>query len=119
MLTNISPADLCKSVMSETLKEKVDKDVDLQQFINKLLDLFLKSQQISTTHKLIESSSAQQNLSSQTTQASPPPKVVGVIQSTFLINPNKTSQFLVALTSSFTPTFTPANEPVGYLEDDD
>ena len=41
--TNISPVDLCKSAMLKTLKEKVDKDIDLQQFINKLPYLFLKA----------------------------------------------------------------------------
>ena len=66
VFTNISLTNLCKSAMSETLKEKVDKDVDLQQFINKLPNLFLKAQQITTTHKIVDSSYAQQSLTIQT-----------------------------------------------------
>ena len=32
----VIPLDLCKSVMSEEVKEKFDKDRDLQAFIEKL-----------------------------------------------------------------------------------
>ena len=44
---------------------------------------------------------------------------MGFIQSTFLRNPDKSSQLVAAQTSSFTPTFTPANELIRDLEDDD
>ena len=37
---SVSPLDLCKSVMSKEVKEKFDKDRDLQAFIEKLPELF-------------------------------------------------------------------------------
>ena len=119
MSTNISPADLCKSAMSETLKEKVDKDVDLQQFINKILNIFLKYQQINTTYALTESCSTHQLLTQPRLPQQQTPKVVGIIQSTVLRNPDKSAQLVAARNSSFTPTFTPANELIGDAEDDD
>ena len=52
----ISP--IYNEIIPGTLKEKIDKDVELQRFINNLPNLFLKAQQINTTHKLVESSFA-------------------------------------------------------------
>ena len=52
----ISPS--YNELIPKTLKEKMDKDVELQQFINDFPNLFLKAQQINTTHKLFESSSS-------------------------------------------------------------
>ena len=37
---SISPLDLCKSVMSEEVKEKFNRDRDLQAFIEKLPKIF-------------------------------------------------------------------------------
>ena len=51
----ISPS--YNEIIPGTLKEKIYKDVELQQFIHNFPNLFLKSQQINTTHKLVESSS--------------------------------------------------------------
>ena len=45
---SVSPLDLYKSAMSETVKAKFDKDNDLQAFFETLPALFKSAQNIST-----------------------------------------------------------------------
>ena len=45
---SISPLDLCKNAMLEAVKEKFDKDRDLQAFIEKLAEIFTSVQKLST-----------------------------------------------------------------------
>ena len=45
---SVSPLDLCKSVMLEAVKEKFDRDRDLQDFFEKLHAIFTSTQKIST-----------------------------------------------------------------------
>ena len=52
----ISPS--YNEIILGTLKENIDKDVELQQFINNLPHLFHNAQQINTIHKHTESSSS-------------------------------------------------------------
>ena len=39
---SVSPLDLCKNAMSEAVKEKFDQDRDLQDYIEKLPEIFTK-----------------------------------------------------------------------------
>ena len=56
---SISPLDLCKNAMSEAVKEKFDKDRDLQAFIEKLPKIFKSVQKLSTKSPLFEVSGYQ------------------------------------------------------------
>ena len=51
---SISPIDICKNAMSETLKEKFDRDRDLQEYIEKLPELLTSVQKLSTKPPLFE-----------------------------------------------------------------
>ena len=51
---SISPIDICKNAMSETLKEKFDRDRDLQAYIEKLSEIFTTVQNLSTKAPLFE-----------------------------------------------------------------
>ena len=51
---SISPLDLCKNAMSEAVKEKFDKERDLQAFIEKLPEIFTSVQKLSTKSPLFE-----------------------------------------------------------------
>ena len=100
-----------KEIIPGTLKEKIDKDVELQRFINNFPNLFLKAHHINTTHRLVESISSRQSLLPQT---SSPPSVIGLIKSSYICNPDPTSTIVTTHNSSFTPTF--QNLPVNEAE---
>ena len=51
---SISPLDLCKSAMSEVMKEKFDQDRNLQDYIEKLPEIFTKVQKLSTKAPLFK-----------------------------------------------------------------
>ena len=51
---SISPLDICKNAMPETLKERFDRDRDLQAYIEKLLELLTSVQKITTKAPLFE-----------------------------------------------------------------
>ena len=51
---SIIPLDLCKSAMSKAVKEKFDKDRDLQEFIEKLPEIFRSAHKISIKSPLFE-----------------------------------------------------------------
>ena len=102
--STIAISPIYKDIIPGTLKEKIDKYAELQQFINNLPQLFRNAQQIKTTHKLTDSSSTRQSLTQQTDQVSPQPKFAGLIRSSFIWNPDKTSEVVVAQISSFTPS---------------
>ena len=57
---SISPLDLCKSVMSEAVKEKFYRDRDLQAFIEKLPEIFTSIQKLSTKAPLFEAGGSRQ-----------------------------------------------------------
>ena len=50
----ISPIDICKNAMSETLKEKFDCDRDLQTCIEKFPELLTSVQKLTTKAPLFE-----------------------------------------------------------------
>ena len=66
--------------------------------------MFLNAQQINITDKLTESSFVRRSLTPQTDKVSPPPKFVGLIRSSFIRNPDKTSTVVATQISSFTST---------------
>ena len=51
---SIRPLDLCKNAMSEAVKEKFDRDRDLQEFFEKLPEIFTSMQKLSTKAPLFE-----------------------------------------------------------------
>ena len=51
---SISPLDTCKNAMSETVKEKFDRDRDLQAYIEKLPELLTSVQKLATKAPLVE-----------------------------------------------------------------
>ena len=53
---SISPLDLCKNAMLEAVKEKFYRDRDLQEFIEKLPEIFTSVQKLSTKAPLFEAS---------------------------------------------------------------
>ena len=57
---SIIPLDLCKSVMSEAVKEKFDRDRYLHAFIEKLPDIFTSVQKLSTKAPLFEAGGSRQ-----------------------------------------------------------
>ena len=79
---SVSPLDLCKSVMSKEVKEKFDKDRDLQAFIEKLLELFTSAQNISIKAPLYMASGYQLGPESQS-------RTFATITSTFERNPEQ------------------------------
>ena len=57
---SISPLDLCKNSMSEAMKEKYDRDRDLQAYIEKLPEIFTTVQKLSTKSPLFETGGSRQ-----------------------------------------------------------
>ena len=67
---SVSPLDLYKSRIPESVKEKVDKDIELKAFFETLLELFQLAQKIHMRTPLYTGSSTN-------------PQVIAHIQSTF------------------------------------
>ena len=57
---SISPLDLCKNAMSEAMKENFYWDRDLLAFIEKMLEIFMSAQKLSTKAPLFEAGGSRQ-----------------------------------------------------------
>ena len=90
-IPTISPVDICKNVMPESLKERFDQDGDFQAYIEELPELLTSIQKITTKCPLIEANASRKILSQKIGQIPQKPRSVGIIKSTFLRNPDKTS----------------------------
>ena len=95
----VSPLDLYKSAMLETVKEKFDRDTDLQAFFETLPVLFKSAQNISTQEPIY------------TERATQPP-IVATITWTFTRQPDKEGHVTGHLSSTIAPTDLPATAPM-------
>ena len=108
--------------MPETLKERFDQDSDFQAYIEKLPELLTSVQKITTKCPLIKASGSRQLIPPQPGQIPQNLRSMGIIKSTFLRNPDKTSQVVASQTSSFILTDIPhpplANDPARDVEEE-
>ena len=88
---SVSPLDLYKSTMPEAVKEKFDRDSDLQAFFETLPALLKSAQKISTQAPIFTGQSAQ-------------PPIVATITSTFKRNPDKEGKVIGHRSSIIAPT---------------
>ena len=101
---SVIPLDLCKSAMSEAVKAMFDKDRDLQAFIEKLLEIFKSTHNISTKSPLFEVGGYQPGHESQS-------RTFATITSNFKRNPNKEAEVVARRTSTITLTIPKADLP--------
>ena len=99
---SISPLDICKNAMSETLKEKFNHDRDLQAYIEKFPELLTLVQNLSTKSPLFEVGESRIP-SPQPGQVLQRLRMVAVISSTFQRNLNKEVEFVTSQTTSIIP----------------
>ena len=64
-IATISPIDICKNAMPETLKEQFNQNDDFQEYIETLHELLTSVQKITTKFPLIEASAPRHILSQQ------------------------------------------------------
>ena len=93
----VSPLDLCKSATSEAVKEKFNKDRDLQAFIKKMLEIFTSAHKISTKAHLFEVDGYQPRHEFQS-------RTFATITSTFERNLDKEAEVTTSRTVTITPT---------------
>ena len=92
---SISPIDICKNAMPETLKERFDQDIDFQAYIKKLPELLTFVQKITTKCPLFETGGCRQRFP-QLGQIPQRPRIVAMLKSTFLRNPGKTTEVVAS-----------------------
>ena len=107
---SVSPLDLYKSAMSKAVKEKFDRDRDLQAFFEKLPALFTSTQKISTKAPIFTSRGHQPGQGTQS-------PIVATISLIFERNLDKESKVIarrssiIALTVRVTQADLPATAP--------
>ena len=101
---SVSPLDLCKSAMTKAVKAKFDKDRDLQEFIEKLPEIFMSAHKISTKAPLFKTGGYQPGHEFQS-------RTFATITSTFERNPDKEAEVIACRTSTITSTV-PHTDPL-------
>ena len=102
---SVIPLDLCKKAMLEAMKEKYDRDRDLQAYIEKLPEIFTTLQKISTKAPLFEAGG-----SKQPGQVLQRLNTFATVTSNFERNPKKEAKFITCRITSITLT-TPEPHP--------
>ena len=108
--------------MLETVKENFDRDKDLQEYIEKLPELLMSVQKLTTKAPLFEASGSRLT-APQPGQILQRLRTFAIVNSTFERNPDKEVEVVASRTTSIIPTDLepnpPSNEPTGDEEGED
>ena len=107
---SVSPLELCKNGMSEAVKEKYNRDRDLQAYIEKLPEIFTTVQKLSTKVPLFEASGSR-----QLGQVLQRLKNFTTVTLTFERNLDKEAEVVTSRTTSIIPTNPEPNPPANEL----